>query len=109
MKVIDIQSRVVEGCDTFGVQRLEIFGSVARDEEAEASDIDFLVQFEDESPKGYSKRFFGLQHFLEQQFGCKVDLLTNEQIRNPYLQKAIDRDRKIVYDRLGEEVSFRCP
>jgi len=99
MKVVDIQNRVTEGCKTFGVQRLEVFGSVARNKEAEASDIDFLVQFEDENPRGYSKRFFGLKHFLEKQFGCKVDLLTNGQIRNPYLQKSIDRDRKIVYDR----------
>jgi uncharacterized protein len=59
--------------DQFGVKSLSLFGSVARDESTEASDVDVLVEFL--RPVGY----FGLaalQERLERLFGCKVDLGT---------------------------------
>jgi uncharacterized protein len=74
---------------SFGVLRLGIFGSYARGEQSEASDIDFLVEFERPTFKNY----FGLKFFLEKLFGCKVDLVFKDtikpRIRNTILEETV--------------------
>lgn len=59
------------------MKTLGIFGSVARDEQTENSDIDVLVELETETFRG----FMGLQLFLEELFGRKVDLAIKESIK----------------------------
>ena len=54
----------------FGVRQLGIFGSVAREEDSENSDIDVLVDLEKETFDNY----MGLLFYLEDLFGKKVDL-----------------------------------
>lgn len=71
----------------FGVKSLRLFGSVARDEAAEGSDVDLLVTF-DESPRFSS--FMKLRIFLEDLLGAKVDLVTEKGLRDrvrPYVEK----------------------
>ena len=64
----------------FGVGRLSVFGSFARGEQDDESDVDILVEFE---PGQESfDNFIGLAEFLEGLFGRKVDLLTPESL-NP--------------------------
>ena len=62
---------------TFGVTKLGIFGSVARDEQTEDSDVDVLVELERETFRGY----MGLLVFLEELFGRKVDLAIKDSIK----------------------------
>lgn len=62
---------------SFGVKRLGIFGSVARDEQTENSDVDVLVELEKETFRGY----MGLLLFLEDLFGRKVDLAIKDSIK----------------------------
>lgn len=92
-----IKQTVCRACEQFNVKRLELFGSAARGQSNPGSDLDFIVEFMDESPKGYAKRFFGFHRLLEQEFGRSVDLLTNDQIRNPYFKKSVNQDRVPVY------------
>ena len=56
--------------DRFGVTRLALFGSTARDAALSGSDIDILVGFDGPAT---SARYFGVQFFLEDIFGCPVD------------------------------------
>ncbi len=74
---------------SFGVRRLGIFGSYARSEQSEASDMDFLVEFERPTFKNY----FGLKFFLEKLFDCKVDLVFHDtikpRIRNTILEETV--------------------
>jgi predicted nucleotidyltransferase len=64
----------------FGVGRLSVFGSFARGEPSDESDVDILVEFE---PGQESfNNFLALAEFLEELFGRKVDLLTPESL-NP--------------------------
>ena len=49
----------------FGVTDLALFGSTARDEASDSSDIDVLVDFDGRST---AKRYFGVQFYLEDQF-----------------------------------------
>jgi uncharacterized protein len=68
----------------FGVQRLGLFGSYARGEETEASDLDFVVEFEIKSFDAY----MGLKEFLEKLFGRRVDLVMAGVIK-PRLRERI--------------------
>jgi predicted nucleotidyltransferase len=71
----------------FGITELALFGSVARDEAQTASDADILVKFDGQAD---SRRFFGVQFYLEDLLGCPVDLVTDKALREElrsYVQK----------------------
>ena len=65
----------------FGVRRLSVFGSFARDEPNDESDVDLLVEF-DPDEKTFDN-LLGLADFLEELFGRKVDIVTPESL-NPH-------------------------
>lgn len=62
----------------FGVTRLDLFGSVARDEAGQDSDVDLLVEFD--RPIGLF-RFLELQNHLEDLLHCGVDLGTPQSLK----------------------------
>jgi len=71
----------------FGVKQLRLFGSTARDEAREDSDVDILVEFD--GPATF-RGYFDLLHFLEDKFGTSVDLVTEKGLRKevrPYVEK----------------------
>jgi len=74
----------------FDVVRLRLFGSTARDEATESSDVDVLVGFE--GPATYD-RYFGLKFFLEDLLGTRVDLVSErasrEELRPAILRESI--------------------
>lgn len=61
-------------------RKVVVFGSVARDEATDASDIDVLVEFEEDRRVGLFA-FVRLQRFLADILGRPVDLATREAIR----------------------------
>jgi len=75
----------------FGVSRLALFGSFARDQATDASDIDILVRFDGPAT---SKSYFGVQFYLEDLLGRPVDLVTDKALRpqfRPYVEReAVD-------------------
>ncbi len=73
----------------YGVTRLALFGSAARDSATNNSDIDVLVAFDGPAT---SKRYFGVQFFLEDLLGCPVDLVTEKALR-PELRPFIEREQ----------------
>jgi predicted nucleotidyltransferase len=72
----------------FGVKSLQLFGSVARNEDTSASDVDLLVEFN--RPVGYFG-LFALQDYLEKVLGCSVDLGTPDSLK-PILRDRIMRE-----------------
>ncbi len=72
----------------FGVRRLSLFGSTVRDEARDSSDVDVLVEFDGPAS---SDRYFGLQFYLEDLFGCPVDLITDKALR-PELRPHIEKE-----------------
>ncbi|AEJ02978.1 DNA polymerase beta domain protein region [Nitrosomonas sp. Is79A3] len=71
----------------FGVTRLALFGSTARDTASAGSDVDILVAFDGPAT---SQRYFGVQFYLEDLLGCPVDLVTEKALRSelrPYIEK----------------------
>jgi uncharacterized protein len=86
-------------CRRFHVRRLDVFGSAARgdDFDPERSDIDFIVEYDPTRPPPDFGDFFDLQEALSKLLGRKVDLMTAQHIRNPYLKASIERSREPVY------------
>ena len=74
--------------ERFGVRRLALFGSFARDTAREDSDVDVLVAFDGPAT---AKRYFGVQFYLEDLFGREVDLVTEDALR-PRLRPYVERD-----------------
>ncbi|MDD1621395.1 MAG: nucleotidyltransferase family protein [Methylococcaceae bacterium] len=72
----------------FGVTQLALFGSTARDEAGDNSDVDILVGFDGPAT---SARYFGVQFYLEDQLGCPVDLVTDKALR-PELRAFIEKE-----------------
>ena len=72
----------------FGVEDIAVFDSLARDDAAAGSDIDILVRFDGPAT---SRRYFGLQFYLEDLLGCSVDLVTDKALR-PELRPYIERE-----------------
>jgi predicted nucleotidyltransferase len=70
----------------YGVIELALFGSTARNAAMDTSDIDILVNFDGPAT---SDRYFGVQFYLEDLFGCPVDLVTEKALRpelRPYIE-----------------------
>jgi len=74
LKKLEENGEVIRG---FGVIRIGIFGSYARNEQKEASDIDFLVEFDDATLQNY----LNLKDFLERLFGCSVDIVFADTVK----------------------------
>ena len=72
-QVLDRIAEVEPELRRMHVTRLELFGSVARDEATDASDVDMLVEFEEGVPVGLF-HFYRVEQYLEQLLGMSVDL-----------------------------------
>ena len=73
-------------CERFRVVELALFGSTVRDEARPESDIDILVTFDGPAD---SKRYFGVQFYIEDLLGRPVDLVTDKALRaelRPYVE-----------------------
>jgi predicted nucleotidyltransferase len=71
----------------YGVTRLALFGSTARDTARDDSDVDILVAFDGPAT---SERYFGVQFYLEDLFGRPVDLVTEKALRaelRPFIEQ----------------------
>src|SRR2546425_2537674 len=97
---------LVRLCLRFRVQRLEVFGSAAREDfDPSRSDLDFIVSFADKTPGTYADRYLDFAVALEHLFQRKVDLLTERSIRNPVFRQEIESARQIVYEHRGEKAA----
>ena len=86
-------------CQDHKVKYLYAFGSSVTDRfDNEKSDIDLLVEVDDDDPMGRGEKLISLWDTFELFFHRKVDLLTDSSIRNPYLRKSIDSTKILIYD-----------
>ena len=93
-----IATSVGELCEACGVERLELFGSGTGESwKSTESDVDLLVRFRVPSRAGIADDYLRLAEGLESLLGARVDLLTEDSVRNPYFRASIDRSRQPVY------------
>ncbi|MCL5278993.1 MAG: nucleotidyltransferase domain-containing protein [Planctomycetes bacterium] len=87
---------IAELCRRVRVSRLGIFGSATSEEFRAESDVDVLVQFEQDGG-GLFNRYFDLKEGLEEIFGRPVDVVVEDSLRNPYFRASVERSRRTVY------------
>ena len=91
-----MQKTIADYFKTQPIQRAWIFGSFARGEETPLSDVDLLVQYEED---GISL----LKHAamiceLEKLLGRPVDIVEDGTLR-PRVRESVNQDRKLIYER----------
>ena len=82
-----IRSHADELKNKFGITSMSLFGSVARDEHHEGSDVDIFVVM---PPKFYNHVAAAL--YLEELLGCNVDLIQEHRNIRPFFKQQIERD-----------------
>jgi len=88
----EMKNKIVKILKKNKITRAGIFGSYARGEQKENSDIDILV----EPPKGIGFGFVGVQFEIEDELGKKVDFVSYKTI-HPRLKKQILKEEiKII-------------
>ncbi|MDA8410049.1 MAG: nucleotidyltransferase domain-containing protein [Treponema sp.] len=80
----------------YRMKELSLFGSVLRDDFSDKSDIDLLVQF-DENVELSLFDLFEIREAFEKAFGREVDLIEKAGLRNPYRRDRILSTAKVVY------------
>lgn len=86
-------------CQKYDVEKLYAFGSVMTDNFSDNSDIDLIIKFKKIPFEKYADNYFDLHRIFEKCFNCKVDLLTENSLSNPYLIKKINQTKTILYER----------
>ena len=88
MKIIDIlRRRYREIKERFHVKKIGLFGSFARGDEKESSDVDIMVEFEEPT----FNNFMNLAFFLEDLFGRRVELVTPDSL-SPYIASYVKKE-----------------
>ena len=84
-------------CGSNKVKSLFAFGSVLREDFKLESDIDLIVDIDEQDPLSYSDTYFNLKFQLEQLLQRKVDLLEQKALKNPILKENIERTMVRIY------------
>jgi predicted nucleotidyltransferase len=92
-----LRKEIPEVCSRYGIAYVDVFGSVARNEQVEDSDLDLIIELEEPRRTRMTQRFFGFLHTLEDRYQLKVDLLTEKSLTNPYLIRNINKERIRIY------------
>lgn len=87
-------------CKDHKVHKLFAFGSSIRNDfDQKTSDIDLLVLLDVEDPLERGDLLLSFWDQMELFFSRKVDLITEESIRNTVLKGVVNREKKLIYDR----------
>jgi predicted nucleotidyltransferase len=97
---------LIELCqENKAVSKLYLFGSALSPRFDEAlSDVDVLVEASDLLPEERGENLITLWDNLEHLFNRKVDLLTENSLRNPFFKKEIEQTKKLIYDRQSQKI-----
>ena len=88
-KIIEILRQYKkEFAEQYGILTIGVFGSAARDEAGESSDVDIVVRID--QPDLFM--LVGIKHDLEERLQRPVDLVTYRERMNHFLKKRIDSE-----------------
>ncbi|HNZ28112.1 MAG TPA: nucleotidyltransferase family protein [Spirochaetota bacterium] len=79
----------------YGVVKIGLFGSYARNENTDQSDIDIIVEFNKDKKNFHN--FMETCNIIEKSLNKKVDIVTNDSL-SPYIKPYIENE--IIYEEL---------
>ena len=95
---IDFKSKKLKSiCKQFNVNRLYVFGSAAKGEMMDSSDIDLIVEFDRSNYHGAFDQFMGFKEMLEDLYNRPVDLLASKKFRNHIFEREVEDSKVLVY------------
>lgn len=86
------------------VSKAYLFGSITTSKFKKESDIDIIIELSEMPPLKKGETLIELWEELEAFFGRKVDLVTDQPIKNPYFKKSLEETKVLIYDRESEEI-----
>ena len=93
--VQDNNVKVDDICNKYKIKYLGMFGSMARGEAGNDSDVDLLVRFDGDNKIGLFE-LDQIQREFERRYGRRVDLVTK---LNKYVEPEAMKDLKTIYER----------
>lgn len=91
----DINTAIINYLHPYNPERIGIFGSFARQEDNDESDIDVLVRFRSTPSLLDLAR---IHRELSKVLGKKVDVVTESALKNKKLKEYIYNDLKIIFE-----------
>jgi len=88
---------IQELCKSNRVKSLFAFGSVTREDYSDNSDIDLVVDFEENDPMKYTDLYFHFKDQLENLLKRQIDLLEERAIRNKIFKRQLDNTKVKIY------------
>ena len=89
----EIKKKIISVLVKFGIKKILIFGSYARNEATPNSDLDLIVEF----PEGTSLiDHIGIEFELSEALNMKIDLLSQNGI-SPYIKDQIMKEAVVIY------------
>ena len=89
--------RIKQLCEQYKVKNFSVFGSVLTDNFSSESDIDFVVDFEENDPLEYTDLYFQLKDKLEHLLKRQINLIEERGIKNSFFRKEIDESKVVLY------------
>lgn len=89
-EILNVIGQNKEALQSFGVRRIGLFGSFARNQACASSDLDILVELEKKTFDAY----MGLKSFLEDLFHRRVDLVLSDSLK-PRLRQSVTQE--VIY------------
>ncbi|WP_373522126.1 nucleotidyltransferase family protein [Aquiflexum sp.] len=98
MKISEKNLKLIKQlCREYKVKSFSAFGSVLTDNFSTESDIDFLVDFDENDPIKYADLYFQLKDNLEQILKRQIDLIEERGIKNSFFRKEINESKVVLY------------
>jgi predicted nucleotidyltransferase len=100
-------AQLIQLCEHYRVEKLYVFGSVITERfNPLTSDIDLIVELQPMPPTEYGGALINLGIDLETLFERKVDLLSDQPIKNIIFKRVVERTKQLIYDRKSPKISL---
>lgn len=96
--ITDNLEQIYALCRKYGVKTLSVFGSILTPRFNENSDVDFSATFyPEEDPLVAGENFLNLYMDLEDLMGRRIDLVDEDNLKNPYFKEELEETKQLIY------------
>lgn len=99
----EMEQIILDYLKKFNLLQIGVFGSFARNQQNQGSDIDLLVKFKI-TPS--LLQLIKIENELSRKLGIKVDLITRGAIKDKRIKANIEQDLKIIFNDLSFTTGF---